>query len=136
MAGPCSPKHCPAYLILLRTFSSRCYATFQKLLDLWLGRSPQPPLSRPSSPRGVEESFRLDVMQPFKKNQIYGCVVLSQIRRKPSHGVEEAFRLDVMQPVKNSEACGWAVFSLTRPSSSHGVKESSRFEVMRLFKTS
>ena len=52
-----------------RTFSFGCYAAVYKHSSLWLGQAPQHPLSRPSSFRGVEESYRLDVMQTFNNVQ-------------------------------------------------------------------
>ena len=47
-------------------------AAMQKHSSLWLGRAPQHPLSRPSSFRGVEDSFRFDVMQTFNNVQTNG----------------------------------------------------------------
>ena len=45
---------------------------FQELSSWWLGRAPEHPLSRPSSFRGVETFFRLDVMQIFNNVQMNG----------------------------------------------------------------
>ena len=46
---------------------------FQELSIWWLGRTPQHPVSRPSSFSGVEDSFRFDVMQIFNSVQMNGC---------------------------------------------------------------
>ena len=55
-----------------KIFSSGCYAAMWKHSSLWLGCAPQHLLSRPSSFRGVEESFRFDVMQTFNNIQMNG----------------------------------------------------------------
>ena len=44
----------------------------QKHSSLWLGRAPQHPLSRPSWFRGVEKSFRFDVIQTFNNVETNG----------------------------------------------------------------
>ena len=43
-----------------------------KRSSLWLGHAPQHLLSRPSAIRGVEESFRFDVVQTFNNVQMNG----------------------------------------------------------------
>ena len=55
-----------------RIYLCGCYAAMQKYSSLWLGRAPQHPLSRPSSFRGVEESFRFVVVQTFNNVQMNG----------------------------------------------------------------
>ena len=59
------------------------FAAMQKHSSLWLGRAPQHPLSRPSSFRGVEESFRSDVMQTFNNVQANGWSCFP--KRGPGH---------------------------------------------------
>ena len=68
MAGLCSPKHGPVLFTVWMEF------IFMVILQpcLRLGRAPQHPLSRPSSFRGVEESFHSDVMQTFNNVQTNG----------------------------------------------------------------
>ena len=76
----CSPKHGPGHFLCWKTFSSWLYEATQKLSSLWLGRAPQ---TRPSSFHGVEEHFRLDVMQPIKHLQVDGWAAPPNI---PCHG--------------------------------------------------
>ena len=59
------------------------FAAMQKHSSLWLGRAPQHPLSRPSSFRGFEESFRFDFMQTFNNVQMIGR--LCSPKRGPGH---------------------------------------------------
>ena len=60
-------------------FLPRCWKVFSYIMQpfrkhssWWLGRASQHPLSRPSSFRGVEDSFRFDVMQTFNNVQMNG----------------------------------------------------------------
>ena len=107
------------------------FAAMQKHLSLWLGRAPQHPLSRPSSFRGVEESFRSDVMQTFNNVQTNGWSC------SPKHGpahfmvLKNLFHLDGMKLFKNIQTYGWTVLPQTRPSSVHGVEESICIDVLQ-----
>ena len=58
----CFPKHGPFLFTVLRNLLVWMLCSHVKHSSLWLGRAPQRPLSRPSSFRGVKESFRFDVM--------------------------------------------------------------------------
>ena len=62
------------------SFSSKCCAAGWTHSYLWLGRAPQPLLSRPSSVRGVEDSFRRENMQTFNNVQMNGRLCT------PKHG--------------------------------------------------
>ena len=73
MAGPCSPKHGPAFVHgVEKFFSFKCYAATSKDSSLWLGHAPQHPLSRPSSFRSVKDPFRGDVMDTYNNVQMNG----------------------------------------------------------------
>ena len=49
MAGPCSPKHGPvSFTVLNNFFCLDVTQPFKNHSNLWLGRAPQHPLSRPS----------------------------------------------------------------------------------------
>ena len=98
MTGPRSPiSPLTAQLISRRwrMFSSGCYADFQQRSKKRLVVFPQ---TRYNSIHGVQEPFRLDIIQLFKSSQTVGWVVLPQTRPSCNHGVEEAFCLDVTQP--------------------------------------
>ena len=58
----CSDKHGPVLITMLKNLLVWMLCSHVKHSSLWLGRAPQHPLSRPSSFRGVKESFRFDVM--------------------------------------------------------------------------
>ena len=72
MVGPCSPKHAPVPFTALKNIFVWMFSSHVKQSSLWLGRASQHFLSRPSSFRGVENSFRFDVMQTFNIVQING----------------------------------------------------------------
>ena len=89
MAGPCSPKHGPVPFTVLQNLFVWMLCNHWKHSSLWLGRALQHPLSRPSSFRGVEESFRLDVMQTFHNVQMngwschdkHGLVIFTELKK-------------------------------------------------------
>ena len=69
------------------------------------------PQTRPSSVHGVEEPFRLDVMQPFQKLSSWwlGRAPQHSLSRPSSfHGVKYGYRFDVMQTFNNVQLNGWS----------------------------
>ena len=100
----------------------------------WLGRTLQHPLSRPSSIRGVEDLFRLDVDQTFNNVQMNGWSC------SPKHGpahftvLKTLFIWMVWSFSKTFEFYGWAVLLQTRRSSVHSVEELFCLDVMQPIK--
>ena len=72
MVEPCFPKHGLVLFTVLKNLFVWMLWNQIKLLKSLLGRAPQHSLSRPSSFRGAEESFRYDVMQSVNNVQING----------------------------------------------------------------
>ena len=72
MAGPCSPKRGPVPFTVLKSFFVWMLCSHSNTFKLMAGPRPQLFLSRPSSFRLVEESFRFDVMQTFNNVQLNG----------------------------------------------------------------
>ena len=69
------------------------------------------PQTRPSSFHGVEEPFRLDVMQPFQKHSSWWLGRASQhplSRPSSFYGGKLGYRFDVMQTFNNVQMNGWS----------------------------
>ena len=67
--------------------------------------------TRPSSIHDVEEPFRLDVMQPFRKHSSWWLGRTSQhplSRPSSFRGVEDSFRFDVLQTFNSVQRNGWS----------------------------
>ena len=77
----CSPKHNPAHFTGLKIFLIWMVWSFSTTFELMV--KTVLPLTRPSSFHGVENLFRLDVVQPSKNTQVYGWAALPDI---PCHG--------------------------------------------------
>ena len=58
------------------------------------------PQNRAQLIHGVEDSFRLDVTQPFKNPQVSGWTVFLKTWPSSTHGIEYAFRLNILQAFK------------------------------------
>ena len=70
LAWPCSPKHSPLLFTVLNNLFVWMLCSQLKTFKIMAGpRSPTPP-SQPNSFRGVEETFRRDVMQTFNNVQM------------------------------------------------------------------
>ena len=108
---------------------------FWKLSSLWLGRAPQHPLSRPSSFRGVKESFRLDVMETINNVQRNGWSCSP--KHDPAHfTVLKHFLVWMVRNfLKIFKVIGWAVLPQAQPSFFFGVEKFFRLDVMQPFKT-
>ena len=103
----------------------------KKHSSLCLGRAPQHPLSRPSSFRGVEESFCFVVVQTFNNVQMNGWSCSPKHGRTHFTVLKNFFPHDGIKFLKNIRTCGRAVFHQTRLSSFHAVEEHFRLDVMQ-----
>ena len=132
LAEPCFPKHGPIFSQCWKTVSSACYAAIWTHSSLWLDRVPQHPPSPPNLFRGVEESFRFDVMQTFNNVQTNG----SSCSPKQSIGRFTAMTFVWMScnHLNTFKFMGRAPQQLvSRPSSFCGVEESFGFDVVQTF---
>ena len=107
-ALPNIPCHGPAHFAALNIFFFWCCADFQQRSNERLVVLPQ---TRSSSIHGVEEPFRLDVMQPFQKLSSWWLGRVSQhplSRPSSFYGGKLGYRFDVMQTFNNVQMNGWS----------------------------
>ena len=104
-----SPKHGPAQITLLSQLIVRmAWSFFKNIQNLGWVVLPQ---TRPSSIHGVEEPFRLDVMQPFQKLSSWwlGRAPQHPLSRPSSfRGVTDSFRFDVVKIFNKVQMNGWS----------------------------
>ena len=106
-----------------KTISFGCYAATETHSSSWLGRAPQHPWSRHSSFRGVEESFRLDVLQSFNNVQMNGWSCSP--KHIPAHFtvLKTLLIWMIWSYSKTFELMAGPCSPKTRPSSFHGVEK-------------
>ena len=132
MAGLWSSKHSPVLFTVSKNRFVWMFCSRLETYKLMAGRRSPISLSQPSSFRGVEESFRFDVMQFFKNIQLNGW------SRSPKHG---PFLITVLKILLVWMLSSHAKHSslwrgrapqhpLSRPSSFRGVEEWFFFDVM------
>ena len=126
----CSPKHDPAHFTVIKHFLVWMVWNISKTLKVMVG------LCSASSFYGVEEPYRLNIMQPFKNFQVFSWAAPQHPMSRPSSfcDVEVFSRFDVMQIVNNVQINGWSGSLKHGPANFTVSKSFSRLDGMKLFK--